>query len=154
MNKTILMGRLTRDPDIRYTQSKTGEQLAIAHFSLAVDRRFAKKGSDPNEPTADFFECNAFGRQAEFAEKYLKQGTKILVTGRLENNNYTNKNNERVYSVRVMVEEVEFAESKNASQNAGQGGYQPQMNMPVSQNAGDFIAIPDGIENDLPFGNR
>ena len=77
-----------------------------------------------------------------------------MVTGRLENNNYTNKNNERVYSVRVMVEEVEFAESKNASQNAGQGGYQPQMNMPVSQNGGDFIAIPDGIENDLPFGNR
>ena len=113
MNKRILMGRLTRDPETRYSQGEN--QLAIARFSLAIDRRFKRQG----EPEADFFNCTAFGRQAEFVEKYLKQGTKILLTGRVQNDNYTNKNGEKVYSVQIIAEEIEFAESKNAQTGGG-----------------------------------
>ncbi|MCR4837381.1 MAG: single-stranded DNA-binding protein [Eubacterium sp.] len=151
MNKVILMGRLTRDPEVRYTQSRNGEQLAIARFSIAVDRRFARNSQDGNEVTADFFNCSSFGKQAEFVEKYLKQGTKIVVCGRIENDNYTNKNGEKVYSVRIVAEEIEFAESKNASQGGGQGGYQPQAAAPKNASADDFMSIPDTLENDLPF---
>ena len=151
MNKVILMGRLTRDPEVRYTQSRNGEQLAIARFSIAVDRRFARNNQDGNEVTADFFNCSCFGKQAEFVEKYLKQGTKIVVCGRIENDNYTNKNGEKVYSVRVVAEEIEFAESKNTSQGGGQGGYQPQAAAPKNASADDFMNIPDTLENDLPF---
>ena len=109
MNKIILMGRLTRNPEVRYSQGENS--IAIASFSVAVDRKIKRDG----EPTADFFNCTAFGKQAEFVEKYLKQGTKILLSGRLQNNNYTNKSGEKVYGVQVMVEEIEFAESKAAS---------------------------------------
>ena len=113
MNKVILMGRLTRDPEVRYSQgtNSRGESTAIARYSLAVDRRFKRDG----EPDADFFNCTCFGRQAEFAEKYLRKGTKILITGRIQNDNYTNREGQMVYSVQVMVDEQEFAESKNAS---------------------------------------
>ena len=113
MNKIILMGRLTRDPETRYSQGEN--QTAIARFSLAVDRRFKRQG----DAEADFFNCTAFGRQAEFVEKYLKQGTKILLTGRVQNDNYTNRNGEKVYSVQIIAEEIEFAESRNAQGNAG-----------------------------------
>lgn len=148
MNKAILMGRLTRDPEVRYSQSDSS--MAIARFSLAVDRRFKKQG---DEVTADFFNCTAFGKQAEFVEKYLKKGTKIVVTGRIQNDNYTNKDGQKVYSVQIMVEEIEFAESKASSQsNAGNadndGGAQPQMGAP---DADGFMNIPDGIDNSLPF---
>ena len=146
MNKIILMGRLTRDPDIRYSQGEN--QLAIARFSLAVDRRFKRQG----DPDADFFKCTAFGRQAEFVEKYLKQGTKILLAGRVQNDNYTNKNGEKVYSVQIIAEEIEFAESKNAQGNTGgMGGFQPPQ--PDLSNAADdgFINLPNGIEEELPF---
>lgn len=137
MNKAILMGRLTRDPDVRYSQ--TDSNMAIARFSLAVDRRFKKQG---DTVTADFFNCTAFGKQGEFVEKYLKQGTKIVVAGRIQNDNYTNKEGLKVYSVQIMVEEIEFAESKAAGQ-----GTQNNDSMP-----GDgFMNIPDGIENELPF---
>lgn len=136
MNKVILMGRLTRDPNVRYSQ--TDSNMAIARFSLAVDRRFKKQG---DTVTADFFNCTAFGKQGEFIEKYLKQGTKIVVTGRIQNDNYTNKEGQKVYSVQIMVEEIEFAESKAAGQS------QQNDSMP-----GDgFMNIPDGIENELPF---
>ena len=151
MNKVILMGRLTRDPEVRYTQSRNGDQLAIARFTIAVDRRFVRNSQDGNDVTADFFNCTSFGKQAEFAEKYLKQGTKIVVSGRIENYNYTNKNGEKVYSVNVVAEDIEFAESKNASSAGGQGGYQPQAAAPQTASADDFMNIPDGIENDLPF---
>ena len=131
------MGRLTRDPEVRYSQ--TDSNMAIARFSLAVDRRFKKQG---DTVTADFFNCTAFGKQAEFVEKYLKQGTKIVVTGRIQNDNYTNKEGQKVYSVQIMVEEIEFAESKAAGQ-----GTQNNDSMP-----GDgFMNIPEGIENELPF---
>ena len=116
MNKVILMGNLTRDPEIRYSQGENS--LAIARFSIAVNRRFARQG----DTDVDFFNCTAFGRQAEFVEKYFKQGSRMLLTGRVQNDNYTNKDGQMVYSVRVMVDEVEFAESKNASGGNG-GGY-------------------------------
>lgn len=149
MNKLILMGRLTRDPEVRYSQGESS--LAIARFSLAVDRRFKRAG----EPDADFFNCTAFGKQAEFVERYLKQGTKILLTGRVQNDNYTNKEGQKVYSVQVIAEEIEFAESKNASAaNQAAGGFQPAMPMQPepSQAVGDgFMNIPDGIDEELPF---
>lgn len=137
MNKVILMGRLTRDPDVRYSQ--TDSNMAIARFSLAVDRRFKKQG---DTVTADFFNCTAFGKQGEFVEKYLKQGTKIVVIGRIQNDNYTNKDGQKVYSVQIMVEEIEFAESKAAGQS------QQNDSMPPTDG---FMNIPDGIENELPF---
>lgn len=149
MNKVIMMGRLTRDPEIRYSQGAT--QTAVARFSLAVDRRFKREG----QPEADFFNCSAFGRQAEFCEKYLHQGTKVVITGRLENNNYTNKNGEKVYAVQISVEEIEFAESKAAAAQNGGGNFggAPAGGAPApSAASGDgFINIDDGIEDELPF---
>lgn len=109
MNKSIMMGRLVRDPDIHYSQREDGD-LAVANFRLAVDRKYAKDG----ETKADFISCTAFRRNAEFAEKYLVQGLKIVVTGRMENDNYTNRDGDKVYSMRLMVEDIDFAESKKA----------------------------------------
>lgn len=145
MNKAILMGRLTRDPEVRYSQSDSN--MAVARFSLAVDRRYKKQG---DTVTADFFNCTAFGKQGEFVEKYLKQGTKIVVTGRIQNDNYTNKEGQKVYSVQIMVEEIEFAESKASAQSneGSDGGTQPQMGAP---DADGFMNIPDGIGSELPF---
>ena len=145
MNKAILMGRLTRDFEIRYSQGDNS--MAIAKFSLAVDRKFKKQG---DEVTADFFNCTAFGKQAEFVEKYLKKGTKVVVTGRIQNDNYTNKDGQKVYSVQIIVEEMEFAESKAA---AGQGGKTGNNTPPAMGEPGSdgFMNIPDGIGNELPF---
>lgn len=138
MNKVILMGRLTRDPEIRYPQNP--EAAAVGRFSLAVDRRFKKDGG----PDADFFNCVCFGRQAEFVEKYLKKGIKMLITGRVENNNYTDRDGHKVYAVQIMVEEMEFAESKAAGQKHNEQTGAPEV--------GDgFMTIPDGIEEELPF---
>lgn len=135
MNKVILMGRLTRDADMRVS----GE-LNIAKFSLAVDRRYQKGG----EKETDFFNCTAFGKQAEFVDKYLKQGTKVLVTGRVQNDNYTNKEGQKVYSVQIIVEEIEFAESKNAESKPA--------DKPAEDNGeGGWMNIPDGIDEELPF---
>jgi single-strand DNA-binding protein len=144
MNKVIMMGRLTRDPEIRYSQGENS--LAIARFSLAVDRRFKR----PGEPDADFFNCTAFGKQAEFAEKYLKQGTKMVVVGRLQNDNYTNKEGQKVYSTQIMVDELEFAESKSTGGDSN--GYQQTSRPTPSQAVGDgFMNIPDGLDEELPF---
>ena len=140
MNKCIMIGRLTKDPEVRYTQSRNGEQMAVARFTIAVDRRFAKEG----ETSADFFTCTAFGKLGEFAEKSLKKGTKILLTGRIQNDNYTNKNGEKVYSTQIMVDEMEFAESKKSEG-------QPKQEEQPRQKEDEFLAIPEGIENDLPF---
>ncbi len=152
MNKVILMGRLTRDPEVRYSQGTN--QTAVARFSIAVDRRFKREG----EPDADFFNCTAFGKQAEFIERYLRKGVKVVVCGRIQNDNYTNKDGQMVYSVRVMVDEIEFAESKNASAGNGDGGYNGGgymgggNNAPAPSGAGDgFMNIPDGIDEELPF---
>lgn len=142
MNKVILMGRLTRDPEVRYAQNSN---TAVCRYTLAVDRRFKRDG----EADADFLECTAFGKSAEFAEKYFKQGTKVLVTGRIQNNNYTNKDGQKVYGFQIVVEDQEFAESKNSSNSSGAGVYE---NRPNPNAAGDgFMNIPDGIEEELPF---
>lgn len=143
MNKVILMGRLTRDPEIRYPQDP--EAAAVGRFSLAVDRRFKKDGG----PDADFFNCVCFGRQEEFVEKYLKKGIKMLITGRVENNNYTDRDGHRVYTVQIMVEEMEFAESKAAGQS--QQKHNEQTGEPAPEVGDGFMNIPDGIEEELPF---
>lgn len=162
MNKVILMGRLTREPEVRYSQGAS--QTAVGRFSVAVDRRFKREG----EPDADFFNCTCFGKQAEFVERYLHKGTKVVLCGRVQNDNYTNKDGQMVYSVRVMVDEIEFAESKNASAgNNNEGGYNNSYNnnsynnnnggyagggAPAASGAGDgFMNIPDGIDEELPF---
>ena len=145
MNKSILLGRLTRDPEIRYSQG--ANSLAIARYSLAVPRSFKKEG----EPDTDFFNCTAFGRNAEFAEKYLKQGTRILISGRLQQDTYTNKEGQKVYSVQIIVDEQEFAESKNSS-GGESGGYQSSARPTPSAAVGNgFMNIPDGIDEELPF---
>ncbi len=137
MNKIILLGNLTRDPEIRYTQGEN--PLAVARFDLAVNRRFAKKDED----SADFFHCIAFGKQAEFVEKYFKKASRILLTGRVQNNNYINKKGEKVYGFQVLCDEIEFAERKNASQQNGDSA----QNLTDSD---DFSSIPDGLD-DMPF---
>jgi len=148
MNKVILMGRLTRDPEVRYSQG--ANSLAIARYTLAVDRRFRREG----EATADFIGCVAFGKQAEFAERYLRQGVKIAVTGRIQTGSYTNRDGQKVYTTDVVVEEQEFAESKgNADVNRGNTGFQAAAPAPAPAfDAGDgFMNIPDGIDEELPF---
>ena len=146
MNKVILMGRLTRDPEVRYSQG--AEPLAIARYTLAVDRRFVRKDSG-NDQTADFIQCVAFGKAGEFAEKYFKQGTKIAISGRIQTGSYTNKDGNKVYTTEVVVEEQEFAESKNA--NGGGNSQAADRPAPADASAEGFMSIPEGIENDLPF---
>lgn len=138
MNKVTLMGRLTRDPEVHYA---SGDNLAIARYTLAVDRRFRRDG----EATADFINCVTFGRAAEFAEKYLRQGTKIAVSGRIQTGSYTNRDGHKVYTTEVVVDEQEFAEGKNA----GSGNSHPQ---PAPETDPDgFMNIPEGIEEEMPF---
>lgn len=162
MNKVILMGRLTRDPEVRYSQGAT--PLAIARYTLAVDRRMARNNGGDDQQTADFINCVAFGRSGEFAERYLHKGTKIAITGRIQTGSYTNKDGVRVFTTEVVVEDQEFAESKNAAANNGgfnnggynngfDGGFAPGGNAPAAPSgAGDgFMNIPDGIDEELPF---
>ena len=153
MNKVIMIGRLTHDPEIRYGQGANG--IMIGSFSIAVDRRFKREG----DPDADFFDCTSFGKQAEFAEKYLKKGIKIVVEGRLQNDNYTNKDGQKVYRTRIVVDSLEFAESKAASESSGYTGGQTYSNnqaaaapAPAPSGAQDgFMEIPSGLEEELPF---
>ena len=143
MNKVILMGRLTRDPEVRYSQ---GEQAtAIARYTIAVDRRFRRDGDGQ---TADFIGCVAFGRQGEFAEKYFRKGTKVLITGRIQTGSYTNREGQKVYTTEVVVEEQEFAESKGSGSGSSQHNV-PQQSPDVGPDG--FMNIPDGIEEELPF---
>ena len=153
MNKAILMGRLTRDPDIRYSSGENA--TAVARYTLAVDRRFKRDG----EQSADFINCVAFGRSAEFAERYFHQGIKIAITGRIQTGSYTNREGQKVYTTEVVVEEQEFAESKNASsENTGRtssytdtynSAPQPKAEDPMTDDG--FMNIPDGIDEELPF---
>nr|WP_317355439.1 single-stranded DNA-binding protein [uncultured Agathobacter sp.] len=146
MNRVILMGRLTRDAEIRYSQGESS--TAIARFSLAVDRRFRKEG---DEQTADFINCVAFGRTAEFMERFGRKGTKFVAEGRIQTGSYTNKDGQRVYTTDVVVESVEFAESKSAA-SGSDGGFTLADRPSPSQAAGDgFMNIPDGIDEELPF---
>ena len=168
MNKAILMGRLTRDPEVRYTQGDNS--MCIARYTLAVDRRFAKRGSGDGGDSADFIQCVAFGKSGEFAEKYFRKGIKIAVTGRIQTGSYTNRDGVKVYTTEVVVEDQEFAESKNSTGSSGnsgsnyntgsQGSYGGgrsggQDGHSARGNAGDpldgFMNIPDGIDEELPF---
>ena len=145
MNKIILMGRLTRDPEVRYGGASN---TAIAKFSIAVDRRFKRDG----EPTADFFNVTAFGKQGEFVEKYLHKGTKIVLDGEIRHDNYTNKEGQKVYGFQIIANSIEFAESKNASQSfGGDMGSNVPASEPTSNVGDDFMNNPGGIEEDLPF---
>ena len=146
MNKVVLMGRLTRDPEVRY--ARNDGSLAIARYTLAVDRRFKREG----EPDADFIPCTVFGKSAEFAEKYFRQGLKIVVAGRIQTGSYTNQEGQKVYTTEVIVEEQEFAESKASSESYQQRN-QGQVSRPNPEDAvGDgFMNIPDELEEELPF---
>ena len=144
MNKVILMGRLTRDPEVRYTQGDNA--MAIANYTIAVDRRVNRNNA---EVTADFIGCVAFGKTAEFAEKYLRKGTKVAITGRIQTGSYTNKEGVKVYTTDVVIEDQEFAESKNSGSEGGFSGNQARTE---NTSIGDgFMNIPDGIDEELPF---
>ena len=148
MNKVILMGRLTRDPEVRYSQGE--RSMAIARYSLAVDRR-GRRNQDGNEQTADFINIVAFDKAGEFAEKYFRQGMRVLVSGRIQTGSYTNKDGIKVYTTDIVVEDQEFADSKGGA--SGEGGKQPTSRPDTSSTIGDgFISIPDGVEDEgLPF---
>lgn len=150
MNKVILMGRNTRNPEIRYTQGE--DSKTVARFTLAVDRRYKQEG----QQSADFISCIAFGKTAEFMERYTRQGTKLVVEGRIQTGNYTNRDGNKVYTTDVVVENVEFAESKNASESNQsqntQNGSSPSRPAPAMSMTEGFMNIPDGVEDEgLPF---
>ena len=151
MNKVILMGRLTRDPEVRYSQGENA--TAVARYTLAVDRRFSRNNGSGDQQTADFIQCVAFGRSGEFAEKYFRKGLKVVVTGRIQTGSYTNRDGQKVYTTDIVVEDQEFAESKAASDNyQGGGGFAPMDRPAPSTAAPDgFMNIPDGIDEELPF---
>jgi len=143
MNKVILMGRLTRDPEVRYSAGENA--MAIARYTLAVDRRIRKE----NEANADFIGCIAFGRNAEFAEKYFRQGMRVVITGRIQTGSYTNREGKKIYTTDIVIEEQEFAESRSASE---QNRNFPDRNVDMKSDAGDgFMNITDGIDEELPF---
>ncbi len=142
MNKVILMGRLTKDPEVRY--SKGENPLAIARYTLAVDRRFNRNNE---EQSADFISCVAFGKSGEFAEKYFHKGIKITVSGRIQTGSYTNKDGQKIYTTEVVVEEQEFAESKSSSHSNQGNNSKPT----VTTDDEGFMHIPDGLEEELPF---
>ena len=144
MNKFIAVGRATRDPEIRYTDGQN--QTCIARFSIAVDRRY-KKG---NDDTADFFDAVAFGKTGEFVEKYVTKGMKLICVGRMENNNYTNRDGQKVYGMRFVVEEIEFAESKKTDSAKQEGPKQPAPQETPKET--EWMNIPDGVsDEELPF---
>lgn len=152
MNKVILIGRLTKDPEVRYSQG--ANVTAVARYTLAIDRKFKQEG----QQTADFISCIAFGKSGEFAEKYLKKGMKIAVTGRIQTGSYTNNEGQKVYTTDIIVEEHEFVESKGMSEadkeardNAAIQGAGINANTPPKTDKDGFIDIPDGIEEELPF---
>ncbi len=144
MNKVIMMGRLTRDPEVRYGGASN---TAVARYSIAVDRRFKREG----EPDADFFNCVSFNKTGEFVEKYLRKGTKVVIEGELRNNNYTDKNGNKVYGMEIMATSVEFAESRNASSTTSGNYGGESSNMGGSAPSDGFMNIPDSIEDELPF---
>lgn len=143
MNKVILMGRLTREPEVRYSSGENA--MAIARYTLAVDRKFNRE-----EQSADFINCVAFGKAGEFAEKYLHKGAKIAVIGHIQTGSYTNKDGVKVHTTDVIIEEQEFAESKSRS-SEGDGGYAGGGNRPETATGDDFMDIPDGMDEELPF---
>lgn len=152
MNKVILVGRLTRDPEVRY--SAGDNSMAIARYGLAVDRNGRRDGSGSDQQTADFLNIVAFGRTGEFAEKYLHKGMRILIEGRIQTGSYTNKEGQKVYTTDIVVDRHEFVDSKSLPQQGGSDQFipAPSQAAPEQSDAGDgFMNIPDGIEEELPF---
>ena len=141
MNKVVLMGRLTRDPEVRYSQGENPS--AVARYSLAVDRRFKRDG----EQNTDFINCVAFGKNGEFAEKYLRKGMKIAVTGRIQTGSYTNQYDQKVYTTDIVVEEHEFCESKGSGSASGSA----PAAVPPQTDSDGFMHVPDEIDEELPF---
>ena len=141
MNKVILMGRLTRDPEVRYSQGS--EPMAIARYGIAVNRRYKREG----EPDADFINCVAFGRNAEFAEKYFRKGLKIVICGRIQTGSYTDRDGKKIYTTDIVIEEQDFAESKSSQEN---NAAPAQYAAPMTNNDG-FMNIPEGLQEELPF---
>lgn len=142
MNKVVLMGRLTRDPEVRYTRGERA--MAVANYTLAVDRRGRK--SQEGEANADFIQCTAFDKAGEFAEKYFRQGMRVLISGRIQTGSYTDRDGRKVYTTQVIIEEQEFADSKGA------GGEKGQKSQQANVDADGFMNIPDGVEDEgLPF---
>ena len=168
MNKVVLMGRLTRDPEVRYTQGENS--TCIARYTLAVDRRFSRNNNNDGQ-TADFIPCVAFGKTGEFAEKYFRKGIKVAVSGRIQTGSYTNRDGVKVYTTDIIVDDQEFAESRNASQQGGGSSYSGRNSYGGSSYGGGnnsygggqsgsaqssgsidgFMNIPDGIDEELPF---
>jgi len=142
MNNVVIMGRLTKDPEIRYSQGEN--PMCVARYTLAVDRPFAKDG----EQTADFISCKAFGKAGQFIEKYAKKGTKLAVKGRIQTGSYTNKDGQKVYTTEVVAEAQEFAESKKAAEGGNSGA---SSNAPASAADDGFMNVPDELDDDLPF---
>lgn len=150
MNRVILMGRLTRDPDVRY--SAGDNSTAVARYTLAVDRRFSRREDNGNGQNANFIGCVAFGKSAEFAEKYLHQGTKIVITGRIQTGSYVNRDGQKVYTTDVVVEDQEFAESKAADSGSRSENPQQQNSRNAAQvDESGFMNIPEGLDEELPF---
>ena len=154
MNKVILMGRLTRDPEVRY--SNTDSQMAIGRYTLAVDRR-GRRAEGSDQPTADFIPCVAFGKAAEFAEKYFRQGMRVLVSGRIQTGSYTNKEGQKVYTTEVILDDQEFADSKNSSSGGSSAGASAGYTSdakpsPSVAESDGFMNIAEGVEDEqLPF---
>lgn len=149
MNKVIIMGRLTRDPEVRYSSGERA--MAIARYTLAVDRRM-RRTNTPEEQTADFIPCVAFDKSGEFAEKYFKQGMRVLVSGRIQTGSYTNKDGQKVYTTEVIVEDQEFADSKNGSSGVSEGYTSSFKPSPATASSDGFMNIPDGVDDEgLPF---
>jgi len=146
MNKVVLMGRLTRDPEVRYSQGEGS--MAVVKYTLAVDRRFSRNNDEAN---ADFINCVAFGKTGEFAERYLRKGMKIAVAGRIQTGSYTNKDNIKVYTTEVVVDDHEFCESKGSSGEGGYSGGGGGISRPEPSAGDGFMNIPDGIDEELPF---
>ena len=134
MNKVIFIGRLTRDPEVRYGGA---DHTAVAHYSIAVERRVRKDG----DPEADFFNCVSFGKQAEFVERYLRKGVKVALDGEMRNNNYTNKEGKMVYTMQVVTSSIEFAESKRAADE----------HLAPAPDENGFMNLADGLEEEMPF---
>lgn len=165
MNRTVLSGRLTRDPDIRHTKTQKGEDYVVARYTLAVDRRFKREG---DEQTADFISCVAFGKNGEFVEKYLSKGKKISVDGHIQTGSYTDRDGKKIYTTEVVVEYCEFAESRKDT--GGESGAYPKEGQtsaatsenqdteyptaPVSTNDDGFMNIPEGLADEFPYSGE
>lgn len=144
MNNVSLVGRLVRDPEVRYGQN---ESVSVAKFSLAVERRFKRDG----DPTVDFINCTVFGKSAEFTEKYFRKGMRVAITGRIQTGSYKNKDGQTVFTTEIIVESQEIAQSKSESNESSTANNAEAGKSPYGSSGDDFMSIPEGVEDELPF---